>query len=122
MLEREGYEIMGAAFEVYNTLGSGFLEEVYQHSLEIELDRRQIPFKPQLGLKLHYKDIPLRKMYVADMITYDSMILELKAVSSLTLDHFAQLMNYLKASRLPVGYLINFGHPIKLEWRRITLE
>lgn len=122
MLEREGYEIMGAAFEVYNNLGSGFLEEVYQQSMEIELDRRQIPCKPQQGLRLHYKDVPLRKMYIADIIAFDSMIIELKAVSTLTHDHFAQLMNYLRASRLCVGYLINFGNPGKLEWRRITLE
>ena len=61
MLKKEGYDVMGAAFEVYNTLGSGFLEEVYQQSLEIELDRRHIPFKPQQELKLCYKDAPLKK-------------------------------------------------------------
>ncbi len=121
MLKKEGYDVMGAAFEVYNTLGSGFLEEVYQQSLEIELDRRHIPFKPQQELKLCYKDAPLKKTYVADIVAFEKMIIELKATSVLTPDHCAQLMNYLKASHLVVGYLINFGNPGKLEWRRITM-
>jgi len=121
VLEREGFELMGAAFEVYNTLGSGFLEEVYQQSLEIELARRRIPYTPQQELKLHYKDNPLRKTYIADIVALNQIIVELKAVSSLTRDHLAQLLNYLKASRLSVGYLINFGHPKKLEWQRIVL-
>ena len=122
MLEEEGYALMGAAFEVYNVLGSGFLEEVYQQSMEIELERRSIPFRPQKELKLCYKDAPLRKTYVADIVAFDALIIELKAVSALTRDHYAQLMNYLKASNLSVGYLINFGTPGQLEWRRITLE
>ena len=112
----------GSAFEVYNTLGSGFLEEVYQQSLEIELATRHIPYKSQQELKLFYKDAPLRKMYIADIIAFDKMIIELKAASALTPEHLAQLMNYLKASNLSVGYLINFGHAAKLEWRRIALK
>ena len=121
MLEKEGYDIMGAAFEVYNTLGSGFLEEVYQQSLEIELERRHIPHRRQQELRLCYKAAPLRKTYVADLVVFGTIIVELKAVSSLIPDHYAQLMNYLKASHLAVGYLINFGNPGKLEWRRISL-
>jgi len=122
MMENEGYEVIGAAFEVYNTLGSGFLEEVYQQSMEIELERRNIPHKPQQEIKLRYKNAQLRKTYVADLVAFDGIIIELKATSALTPDHFAQLMNYLKACNLTVGYLINFGNPGKLEWRRITLE
>ncbi|MEI6169100.1 MAG: GxxExxY protein [bacterium] len=122
MLEKEGYEVMGAAFEVYNTLGYGFLEEVYQQSLEIELERRRIPHQSQHELKLYYKDSVLRKTYIADIVAFDKVIVELKATVILTHDHLAQIMNYLKASKLSVGYLINFGNSDKLEWRRITLE
>lgn len=122
MLEQEGYTVMGAAFEVYNTLGSGFLEEVYQQSLEIELKSRHIPFASQQELKLFYKNTPLRKTYIADVVAFDKIIVELKAGSALTPDHLAQLMNYLKASNLSVGYLINFGNSEKLEWRRIRIE
>jgi len=122
MLEQEGYEVMGAAFEVYNTLGSGFLEEVYQQSFEVELSRRHIPFQSQFELQLHYKEVTLKKTYIADLIAFRTLIIELKAVSILTNEHLAQVMNYLKASRRPIGYLINFGHPRHLEWRRISLE
>ena len=119
MLEKEGYEVMGAAFEVYNTLGFGFLEEVYQKSLEVELGRRSIPFRAQQELALYYKDVLLDKRYVADLVAYQGIIVELKAVRELTTDHVAQIVNYLKAGKLPVGYLINFGRRDKLEWKRI---
>ena len=122
MLEKEGYDVVGAAFEVYNTLGSGFLEEVYQHAMEIELERRHIAFNPQQGMRLRYKDVLIRKVYIADIVAFSSMIIELKAVNFLIPDHFAQLLNYLRASKLSVGYLINFGNPGKLEWRRIVLD
>ena len=119
MLEKEGYEVMGAAFEVYNTLGFGFLEEVYQKSLEVELGRRSIPFHAQQELVLYYKDVLLEKRYVADLVAYQGIIVELKAVRELTTDHVAQIVNYLKAGKMPVGYLINFGRHDKLEWKRI---
>lgn len=121
MLEQEGYEFMGAAFEVYNTLGCGFLEEVYQQSLEIELSARHIPFRSQQEIKMRYKEVLLKKTYIADIVAFDVMIIELKAVSVLIPDHVAQIMNYIKASKQSVGYLINFGNPSKLEWRRIAL-
>ncbi len=122
MLKKEGYDVMGAAFEVYNTLGNGFLEEVYQQSFEIELFRRHIPHKPQQELRLCYKDAILQKTYIADIVAFDKMIIELKATSELAPEHVAQLINYLKVTKLSVGYLINFGSPVSLEWRRITLE
>lgn len=80
------------------------------------------PTPPQQALKLHYKNVLLRKTHLADMVAFDAIIIELKAVAALSPDHFAQIMNYLRASRLSVGYLINFGSPVKLEWRRIALE
>jgi len=119
MLEEEGYAVMGAAFEVYNTLGCGFLEEVYQKSLEVELGRRSIPFQAQQELELFYKDVRLGKRYVADLVAYNGVIIELKAVRELTADHVAQIVNYLKAGKMTVGYLINFGRNDKLEWKRI---
>ena len=118
-MEKEGYEVMGAAFEVYNTLGFGFLEEVYQKSLEVELGRRRIPFQAQQELVLYYKDVLLDKRYIADLVAYQGIIVELKAVRELTTDHVAQIVNYLKAGKMPVGYLINFGRHDKLEWKRI---
>ena len=118
-MEKEGYEVMGAAFEVYNTLGFGFLEEVYQKSLEVELGRRRIPFQAQQELVLYYKDVLLDKRYIADLVAYQGIIVELKAVRELTADHVAQIVNYLKAGKMPVGYLINFGRHDKLEWKRI---
>ena len=122
MLEQEGYDVMGAAFEVYNTLGSGFLEEVYQQSLQIELSRHNIPFQSQFELQLHYKEVQLKKTYIADLLAFGTLVIELKAVSQLTSEHTAQQMNYLKASKRYVGYLINFGHSRHLEWHRISLE
>jgi GxxExxY protein len=122
VLEKEGYDVMGAAFEVYNALGSGFLEEVYQQALEIEFENRFIPFLPQQQIKLRYKERVLKKTYQADLVAFGTIIIELKAVSFLAPEHMAQLMNYLKASRLTVGYLINFGSHHRLEWRRIALE
>lgn len=119
MLEKEGYAVMGAAFEVYNTLGCGFLEEVYQKSLEVELGRRSIPYRAQQELMLYYKDVLLEKRYITDLVAYDGIIVELKAVRELTADHIAQIINYLKAGRKSVGYLINFGRHDKLEWKRV---
>ena len=120
MLEKEGYEVMGAAFEVYNTLGCGFLEEVYQRSLEIEFGRRDISYQAQQGLALYYKDVLLNKHYIPDLVAYNSIIIELKAVRDLTADHVAQIINYLKAGKMSVGYLINFGRHDKLEWKRVV--
>jgi GxxExxY protein len=121
MLKKEGYELMGAAFEVYNELGPGFLEEVYQEALERELASRQIPFVAQHPVQILYKGSALDKKYKPDFFVYESIIVELKACKALAPDHEAQLLNYLKATGLPVGYLINFGYPTELEWKRMIL-
>ena len=118
----EGYALMGAAFEVHRTLGGGLLEEIYQESVEIELEMRGIPFRPRQELAVHYKDRRLNKRYVPDLFVFETIVVELKAVSSLTHDHEAQLMNYMRITRQPVGYLINFGPVGKLEWKRIILS
>ena len=119
LYENESYEILGACFEVYKDKGCGFLEAVYQEYLEIELELRRIPFKSQPDLNLSYKDRALKHVYVPDLICFDLIIVELKAVSGLSDEHRAQLHNHLKATGLRVGLLINFGHHPKLEYERI---
>ncbi|HEX2980635.1 MAG TPA: GxxExxY protein [Anaerolineaceae bacterium] len=111
------FQIIGAAMEVHNSLGCGFLESVYQEALEIEFTSRHIPFKPQILIPVTYKGHPLKKEYVADFLVFDQIIVEIKALDILTSREEAQLLNYLKASCLPVGLLINFGSE-SLEWKR----
>ena len=118
----EGYALMGAAFEVHNVQGGGLLEEIYQQSLEIELRLRSIPYRRKQELKVFYKDHELEKRYIPDLFVFDRIVVELKAVSALTPDHEAQLINYLRITKSPVGYLINFGTIGKLEYKRFILS
>ncbi len=117
----EGYALMGAAFEVHNVIGGGLLEEIYQQSLEIELRLRGIPFLSKQELRVFYKGQELAKTYVPDLLVYGSIIVELKAASTLTSEHQAQVMNYMRISGSPVAYLINFGPIGRLDYRRIVL-
>jgi GxxExxY protein len=114
----EVYAVVGAAMEVHNTLGHGFLKAVYQEALEIECRTRGIPVVAQQILSIHYKGRTLRKSYVADFVAYDKIIVEIKAMDHLTSLEEAQVMRYLKASGLEVGLLINFGAQ-RLEWKRM---
>ena len=116
--DTDGYALVGACFEVYNELGNGFLEDVYQESLEIELVDRGIPFISQPRLPISYKGRVLRKHYEADLLVLDKIIVELKAVKTLLPEHEAQLLHYLKSTGRKVGYLVNFGACPKLDWRR----
>ncbi len=118
----EGFRLMGAAFEVHNILGGGLLEEIYQQSLEIELRLQSISFQSKHELTVFYKEKPLTKKYIPDLLVCGRIIAELKAVSALSPDHVAQLMNYMRITRNPVGYLINFGPIGKLEYKRIILS
>lgn len=115
------YGVIGAAMEVHATLGPGFLESVYQESLEIELALRNIPFEPQVPLLLSYKGQPLRGTFRPDLFCHESLIVELKAHVALCEVDSAQVLNYLKATCNPVGLLLNFGAP-RLEWKRIVLR
>lgn len=115
----EVYQIIGAAMEVYNQLGNGFLEAVYQDALVLELGIRQIAFQEQVSLELAYKGRILRHSYVPDLILFDKIIVELKAISALGPNEEAQLLNYLKATGMRLGLLINFGAQRKLEWKRM---
>src|SRR5262245_52196748 len=121
ILKEEVYQIVGAAMEVYNLLGCGFLEPVYQQSLEIELERRGIPFKPQQEVMICYKGHVLEKKYVADLICFEQIIVELKALDGLSGREVAQLLNYMKATGMHVGLLFNFGSTLKLEWKRFVI-
>lgn len=121
LYQQQGYDFMAAVFEVYNEMGHGFLEEVYHESLELELIQRGIPFVSKPKLLLSYKGQLLKKQYEADLIVVGEIIVELKAVKNLLPEHEAQLINYLRATRKRVGYLINFGSFPKLEWKRFVL-
>ena len=119
---REGYLLMAAAFEVHNELGGGLLEEIYQQALELELSSLGIEFTSKQTLAVYYKGQQLRKFYEPDLRLFGAIIVELKAVSSLATEHEAQLLNYMRISRHPIGYLINFGPLGKLQWKRFVLS
>lgn len=121
LCKEEVYTVIGAAMEVYNTLGTGFLEAVYQEALEIELATRGVPFEAQKELRIFYKGRRLSKTYMADFVAFGKVIVEIKALDHLTTHDEAQLLNYLRATGLQVGVLINFGAAGKLEWKRRVL-
>jgi GxxExxY protein len=121
MLKDEGYQLMGAAFEVYNQLGYGLSEQVYQQSLEIELEPRAIPFRTKQELAVFYKSRQLQTSYKPDLIVFEAVVVELKAVAQLLPEHEAQLFNYMRIARRQVGYLLNFGCKTELEWKRFIL-
>jgi GxxExxY protein len=116
----EVFAIVGAAMEVHRVLGSGFLESVYHEGMEIECFIRQIPFVSQQIIQIKYKQYTLKKEYVADMICFEKIIVEFKALDQLTGREESQLINYLKATGYKVGVLINFGSHPKLEWKRFV--
>ena len=105
----EAYEIIGAAMEVHNTLGQGFLESVYQEAMEIEMRKRNIPFTSQSKIQILYKDVPMEHYFVADFVCYDKIIVELKSVSTILPEHEAQIINYLRATGFKLGILLNFN-------------
>lgn len=122
MFKQEGYNLMNAAFEVYNQIGYGMAEEVYQQSLEVELELRNIPYVPKQELEVFYKGRKLLTRYKPDLYVCGGIVVELKAVTELNSEHEAQLFNYLRIARCPVGYLINFGHKGDLQWKRFILS
>ena len=117
-LKEEVYAIVGAAMEVHKELGPGFLEAVYQEALEIEFALRGIPFESQKELAIYYKGHRLKKTYAVDCLNYGKVVVEIKALDRLTSKEESQLLNYLKATGLEVGVLINFGTK-SLEWKRM---
>ena len=112
---------MAAAFEVHSLIGGGMAEEIYQESLEIELELRAIPFLSKAPLNAQYKGVTLRKEYFPDLLLNGGIVTELKAVAKLLPEHEAQLLNYLRITGLQTGYLINFGPVTKVEWKRFVI-
>jgi GxxExxY protein len=121
IFEEETYAIRGAVFEVYKEMGCGFLETVYQECLEKELSKRGIPFVAQQEIHLMYKGETLYQTYKSDLICYNKIIVELKAVKGIASEHKAQVINYLKATNLKLGLLINFGSHPKVQIERFAL-
>ena len=119
ILKEEVYAAVEAAMEVSSELGCGFLEAVYQEALAIEFSLRKIPFTSQPRINLQYKNHSLEKEYIPDFLCFNQVIIEIKSVKALSPIEDAQLLNYLKATRKPVGLLLNFGKP-KLEWKRFV--
>lgn len=119
---QEGYDLMGAAFEVHRIQGGGMAEEIYQQSLEIELASRGVPFQSKQKLDVFYKGQKLTTHFIPDLVVHEAIVVELKALSGLTKEHAGQLMNYMRVTRNPVGYLVNFGPLKEVEWKRFVLS
>lgn len=125
LFKEESYKIIGAAMEVHRLLGCGFVEPVYQEALEKEFTLRGIPYEREKEMTISYKGHILRKTFKADFVCYNKIILELKAVKEFADEHYAQIYNYLRASGLELGILINFGTasiefervPASIKWR-----
>lgn len=107
--KEETYNIRGAIFAVHHELGNGFLERVYQDALELEFQERGIPYEREKNIQIMYKGKYLGEPYRADFVCYDKIIIELKAVEKLQGIHRSQVVNYLKATGMKLGLLVNFG-------------
>jgi GxxExxY protein len=113
-------EIIGAAMEVHRTLGSGFLESVYEEALAIEFGLRKVCYERQKGIDVFYKGL-LAKQFVCDFLVGEKVMVELKALKAITNIEEAQILNYLRATGVEVGLLINFGEQ-SLKYKRLVLQ
>src|SRR5687768_9088608 len=116
----EVFRIQGAIFEVNRAMGSGFLEAVYQECLALELASRGIPFVAQPVLELRYKGVQLRQTYSPDFVCFGLVLIELKAARDIAPEHRAQVINYLRATGLKLGLLVNFGSAPKARIERLV--
>ena len=121
LLEEETYQIIGCCMEVHSELGPGFSEIVYKDALEYEFKKNGIPFAREVQYLVKYKDTILPHQFYADFVVFDSLILEIKAVSDFCKEHFEQTINYLAVSGMEVGVLVNFRKS-KLEYKRVILS
>ena len=119
IIDPQAYAIIGAAMHVHRVLGHGFLEKVYHEALMIEFRQRSIPFQHEVAIPIKYDGVKLKTFYRADFVCYDSVIVELKAISALGNIELAQVMNYLKATSFERAVLLNFGSE-SLEYNRIA--
>ncbi len=118
LFKEESYKIIGACFEVHNVLGHGFKEAVYKDALELEFNRLAILFVKEKPYTIFYKEQKLKHFFIADFVIYDTIILEIKIGSYIGEPYIKQTLNYLKASGLRLGIVINFGAP-SLEYQRV---
>lgn len=113
----ERYQILGAVMAVYNEMGNGFVEQVYQDALELEFKARGIPYRREQLIHIQYKGNPIAHFYKADFVCFERIIVELKAERTLAKGHYAQAINYLKATGLELALLANFGSiPLQRKW------
>ena len=122
LYKNECYNIQGAIYKVYHNLGSGFLESVYQECLGIEFTNLNIPYKAQYGINISYNGEIISQKYRADFVCYDKIIIEIKAVKETNDIQIAQLINYLKATGMKLGLLVNFGSHPKVEINRYIMD
>ncbi|MCD4772521.1 MAG: GxxExxY protein [Bacteroidales bacterium] len=116
----ESYKIIGICMEVHSILGKGHNEVIYKDALEYEFQKEKIPYSREQKYKIEYKDVILPHRYNADFVVYDKIILEVKAIESLTNSHIKQTLNYMAASKLKLGLLVNFGED-SLNYKRVVL-
>ena len=119
LFKDECYRIVGLCMKVHSKLGKGFKEIVYKDALEIEFIRNEIPYQREKPFKIQYEDVVLRLEFTADFFVFNSIILEIKATFQFHPDNFKQTLNYLKASQVKLGVLINFGED-QLKFKRIV--
>ena len=120
LFEIETAKILKACMNVFNELGNGFLEKVYQEALELEFQLMKIPYKRETKIEIFYKEQKLNQTYYADFLCYNEIIVELKSISKLVNANKAQVLNYLHGTKKSVGLLINFGEA-SLKWERLTV-
>ncbi len=121
ILGDETFAVIGAAIEVHRVIGPGFLEKVYHEAMQLELSARGIPYEAERLIEIEYKEQKLQQKYLADLVCYEKVVVELKALKQLSGKENAQLLNYLRGTGLRVGLLINFGSEGKLEHRRLVV-
>ncbi len=118
VFKEESYKIIGSCLTVFNKLGSGFLESVYQEALEIQFRQDKIPFEKEKRLRIKFDNIQLDKFFKTDYVCFDSIIVELKATPFIHKNDLAQVLNYLRATGMRLGILVNFGEK-SLTYKRI---
>ncbi|WDZ98819.1 GxxExxY protein [Mucilaginibacter sp. SJ] len=120
LFKEESFKIIGACYEVHKVLGHGFIEAVYKDALEIEFTRLDIPFTREKPYTIIYKEQELKHYFFADFVVYDNIILEVKTSGNIIDPHLKQTLNYLKASGLKLGIVLNFGKP-SFESQRVII-
>ncbi len=120
ILKDEAYAVIGAAMEVHRVLGPGFLEKVYQEAMQLELSALRIPFEAEKPIGIEFKGQCLTQRYYADLVCFEQIIVEMKALKQLSGKEDAQILNYLRATGFKLGLLLNFGSHGKLEHKRFV--